>query len=162
MDKSLRCLISLLPFVFLIHNIEEAYVIYTSEAATASLYTSNSLQFLAAVLLFSIFGFIATYWKSLYSSIKRYEAVVIGFSGMLFLNVFFPHILSAVYLWSYTPGLFSAIILVLPLTSCILWKVYKSKSLSTKKLLITVTLGGVVGLVLVFLFLGVGYIVTSI
>lgn len=126
------------------------------------MYPINSLQFLIAASLFTILGFIVTYSKTLYRTTGRYELVITGFSGMLLLNAFFPHTLSAIYYKGYTPGLFSVIVIIMPLTTYILWKIYQSKEIPVRLMVTAIALGGVAGLVLMFMFLGIGYFISAV
>ena len=155
--NSIPRLVKLLPIVFMIHNAEEVFAIYKSKGYLLGLYPIGSFQFLVAASLFTILGFVVIFCKNLYRTPKQYLATALGFSGMLFLNVFFPHIISAIYYKAYTPGLISAVLLILPLTGVILWRTHKSKRVSTQKLLIAIALGGVIGVALVFCFLSIGY-----
>ncbi|MDR0682184.1 MAG: HXXEE domain-containing protein [Dysgonamonadaceae bacterium] len=101
------------------HNFEEAWTICMGTFEFNPFIVSN-IQFVIAVSLFTILGFILVFGKNLYRSQKYYQYAITGFAGMLFLNTFFPHILSAFYFRTYMPGFITALILILPLTSLIL------------------------------------------
>lgn len=148
--------IKCLPFAFALHNAEEAWHIATTEHAIQSPLVVDPLQFIIAVSLFTILGFGLIFCEKLYPTNRSYQRIIIGFAGMLFLNSFFPHILSAIVLRSYTAGLITSLFLLLPLTTYILRKSYK---LFSKKQFVGIVLtGGVVGIILVFMFLGIGYL----
>lgn len=160
-ERKMNTAVKILPFVFALHNAEEAWTINRYPNQAIPLHDNVApAQFIVAVLLFTILGFVLVFGKKIYPSNKSYQYAVTGFSGMLFLNSFFPHILSAIILRSYTPGLISATVLLLPLTSYILRQIYKSQSFSKKQLIATILSGGAIGLVLVFLFLWIGFIFT--
>lgn len=147
-----------LPFVFALHNFEEAWHICYSEQIIQMPFMVSPTQFIIAVSLFTILGFVLVFGRRFYPDNRSYQYAVTGFSGMLLLNSFFPHILSAIYFRCYTPGLITASLFILPLTAYILWQVYKSQLFSKKQLVATILSGGMIGFVLVFLFLGIGYL----
>lgn len=154
--KDLRIIIYL-PFAFMAHNIEEAVAIGNTKNPIFNAHI-NTTQFVIATSLFTILGFVLVFGKKMYRTQISYEYAITGFSGMLFLNAFFPHILSAVYFKTYTPGVISAVALILPITSIILWKTYQSKEFSNNRFFITIVSGGIAGLILVAVFLGIGYL----
>lgn len=158
MNKQLTCIIKYLPLAFMVHNIEEAIAVGNTTNPIFKAHIDNINQFIIAVLLFTILGFIVVYGKKLYKNQRYYEYAVTGFSGMLFLNAFFPHILSSVYFRTYTPGLITVVVLILPITSIILWKTYQMKIFSAKQFPIAIISGGIVGILLVAVFLGIGYL----
>ncbi len=153
-------IIKIVPFAFAVHNIEEAWAFCNTSQTNQNPFVANATQFIIAVSLFTILGFVLVFGKKLYKNEKHYQYAITGFSGMLFLNVFFPHVLSAVYLQSYSPGLISAVILILPLTGFLLWKFIQSNRFSTKQFVLTILSGAIAGIVLVFVFLGIGYLLT--
>jgi hypothetical protein len=150
-------IIRYLPFAFMAHNIEEAVAIGNTKNLIFNAHI-NTTQFVIATSLFTILGFALVFGKKKYRSQRSYEYAITGFSGMLFLNAFFPHILSAVYFGTYTPGVITAVALILPLTTIILRKAYQSKEFSNNRFFITILSGGIAGLILVAVFLGIGYI----
>ncbi len=153
-------IIKIVPFAFAIHNFEEAWAICNTSQTYQNPFVANVTQFIIAVSLFTTLGFVLVFGKKLYKTTRYYQYAITGFSGMLFLNVFFPHVLSAIYLQKYTPGLISAVMLILPLTGFLLWKIFQSKLFSTKQFVLTIFSGGLVGTILVAVFLTIGYILS--
>ena len=152
--------ITILPFAFAIHNIEEALSIDKIHSFEIDVFPYNQAQFTVAVTLFTIFGFILVFGKRLYKNTSSYWYVIVGFAGMLFLNAVVSHIIPSIYFMDYMPGIVSAILLTLPLSCCILWKTYRFHLLSNRQLVITVLSGGGIGMVLVMSFLGIAYLFT--
>ena len=152
--------IKILPFAFALHNIEEAWTICNAGTFEHNPFVVNNNQFIVAVTLFTILGFVLVFGKKLYRNQQCYEYAITGFAGMLFLNTFFPHILSAIYFQTYTPGLITTSILILPLTSIILWKIFRSRIFSNKQFTITILSSGIAGIILIAVFLGIGYILS--
>lgn len=160
-NKKLSFSVKLLPFAFTIHNCEELWAISILENNFGSPFLVSNLQFAIAVGLFSILGFVLVFGKRLYRNNNQYSYAVLGFAGMLFLNSFFPHILSAILFKTYTPGCISAFFIILPLTSYILIKMYKLKMFPITKFIKSIICGAIIGLILVFIFLGIGYLFTK-
>jgi hypothetical protein len=125
-------LIKYLPFVFALHNFEEAWAICNTGKFELNKFVVSSNQFIIAVSLFTILGFVLVFGKKLYRDQKYYQYTILGFTGMLFLNAFFPHILSVIYFRTYMPGSITALTLILSATSFILWKIFQSKIFSNK------------------------------
>jgi hypothetical protein len=152
--------IKILPFVFALHNFEEAWAIFNAGTFEHNPFVVNSNQFIIAVALFTVLGFVLVFKKKIYRNKKYYQYATTGFTGMLFLNAFFPHILAMICFRTYIPGFITALILILPLTGFILWNIFQSKTLSNKQFIMTVLSGGIAGIVLVAVFLGIGYVVS--
>ncbi len=135
-----RTLIGLLPFAFAVHNFEEAWTIRT-------------LQFTIAVGIVTLLGFAIVFWRG-----WRWKYIITAFTGALFLNVFFPHLLFAVLFCRYMPGVASAFVLIMPLTSAILLKIRKAGWFTPRRLLLTVLFGGAAGIAVAAISLGTGYL----
>lgn len=158
MINDLDLLISLLPFAFAVHNIEE---VLGMEKWSKSLpyfmhRPVSTRQFAVAVILFTALGFVLILSKKYFPSEEQYLYVVAGFSGMLLLNVFMPHLFASIYLKKYTPGVISGFLINLPLTINILWNIYRSNRNNTLQIFLSVVLGGISGLILAFIFLRIG------
>jgi len=157
----LRIAVYLLPFVFAIHNFEESLSMAEwSNRASLSLHpTVTTLQFAIAVSLFTLLGFLVIFLLPRLTAGRVYQAVICAFAGMLWLNVFFPHLLGALYLRSYTPGLVSALVLNLPLSSALIYLLIRAKLFRWKEALLLCAAGGISGALLAWIFLAIGKIV---
>ena len=155
MNRQLDKYIAILPFVFAAHNIEEA--ISFGIVQEFSFYVVKQAQFIIAVSLFSILGFMVVFCKKLYQNDSQYRYFITGFAGMLFLNAFFPHIIATLYFKAYMPGVITAILLILPLTGYILRETYRLSLFSKQQFITTIITGGMIGAVLVVFFLGIGW-----
>ena len=153
-DKS----ILLLPFAFALHNLEEALTIAKWSISNPNFYKVPVLtvQFSIAVGIFTIVGFLITFSKKMYFAEKYYFYVIIGFTGMIMMNVFIPHLLGAIYLKKYTPGLITGLLINLPLTIHILSSLIKSNKVEIKQMTLFIIVGCVLGSALAFLFIQVG------
>ena len=156
--KTINKYIALLPFAFALHNVEEAIYIDSVNHLGFSRLLYNQTQFIIAVSLFTILGFVLVFGKGLYKSQSAYQSAIAGFAGMLFLNAIISHIIPSIFFLNYMPGVVTAVLLLLPLTACILWEIYRLRWFSNKKLILTILSGGIVGIILVGVFLGVTYL----
>ncbi len=156
--KHLDKLISLLPFAFAFHNIEEALTIAQWSISNPNFYKVpvSTKQFLIAVGIFTIIGFLITFSIKKRLTEKHYYLIISGFSGMIMMNVFFPHLLGFIYTKNYTPGLVTGLILNLPLTIYILNSLIKTKRVLLKQMTLSIIIGCLSGSILAFLFLKIG------
>lgn len=69
------------------------------------------------------------------------DAILAGISGVFLLNVFVPHVIAALALGGYAPGLVTALLLNLPACSLMLRRIAKDGSLSPSRLRLAVLAG---------------------
>ena len=147
----------ILPYLFLLHNAEEAVFIKHSPVKTW--FESDEIaSFLAtgfsiAVILFTVLAFAVC---EIARKTRHYDYIMTAFAGMLFLNVFFPHLTSAVVLGCYTPGVATAVFIILPATSHILWSNYRKVIFSKRQFGISIISGAVFGFFASGMFLLIG------
>ena len=157
---SLQSWIQCLPFAFTLHNIEELFGM-EKWSKTVPNYIHPPVttdQFLIAITLFSILGFTVVFAPPIRQS-NYYYHVIAGFSGMLLLNVFLPHLIATIIFKGYAPGVITGLVINLPLTATILLTLALEKKLTRYQLLIMIMLGGFVGISLAFLFLRIGHLI---
>ena len=157
-EKKLNSAINILPFAFLLHNIEEAISVedWIKKNPMKISYSITTNQFVVAVALFTVMGFIVVFAKKAYKNEERFLLLITGFSGMLLLNVFFPHLIAALAFRMYVPGVITALLVNLPLTIYILWHIHKAYKLSMRTMIFTIIGGGLFGIVLAYIFLLIG------
>ncbi|ADQ82979.1 HXXEE domain-containing protein [Riemerella anatipestifer] len=158
MTNNLDNLISILPFAFLIHNIEEIFGMERWTKSISKFYPQpvTTRQFSIAAGLFTFLGFVLILTKKYYQTEQQYLLTITGFAGMLLLNVFFPHTIATIYLKKYSPGLITGLLLNFPLTTFILWTIYNSNNLPVRQMAIAIILGSILGVLLAFIFLKIG------
>ncbi|MFV0529922.1 MAG: HXXEE domain-containing protein [Flavobacteriales bacterium] len=154
----LNTLIILLPFAFTLHNLEEVLGMekWTKSVPSYIHKPVTTRQFGIAVLIFSILGFVVTLTKDIYQTEKYYYFVIAGFSGMMLLNVFLPHLFATMFLRKYAPGVISGLLINLPLTTWILISLRNFRILTIEQLIISILSGGIIGVFLAFIFLKIG------
>lgn len=143
-------LIKLLPFVFTFHNLEEIIFIENQPSNNflkSSTFNTTQVEFVFAAIVFSIIGFILVFGLK---RSKHYPLIINAFSGALFLNSFFPHILSSIIFRAYTPGVVTAIILIIPTTGFILKNNYQDTNITKKQFFVSIAYGVVVGILLIW------------
>jgi len=147
-ENKLPIAILFLPVVFTLHNLEEAiYMSRIKDSMFGALVFGQS-QFIIAVTVFSVLGFLAIFGKRFYPNAFAYQYGVTGFAGMLFLNALFSHIFPIIYFRSYLPGMATALLLMLPLSGYVLRKIYQSRAFSTGRFIIAILSGGLAGMML--------------
>jgi hypothetical protein len=158
---ALKKAITMLPFAFMVHNAEEAVTMkyWMVKSPLIEQYPVSVQQFMIAAVLFTLLGFIVVFNKGIYKTEKQYLVVTAVFSGMLLLNVFFPHLVGAMTYRSYMPGLLTALAINFPLTVYILRTLRKHLFLNAREVILSIIVGGLAGIVLVKLFLSVGRLV---
>ncbi len=158
MTNGFEILIFILPIAFAIHNLEEIFGMekWTNSIPAYIHAPVTTRQFAIAVALFSVVGFVIIFTKNHFPSEEFYMKIISGFAGMLFSNVFFPHIIATIFLKKYAPGVISGILINLPLSSIILYSIFYHNLLTSKQILISVFIGGLSGIILAFIFLKVG------
>lgn len=163
MNTNLDFFIYILPFVFALHNFEEVLSMekWTKSIPSFIHPTVTTRQFAIAVGLFSVVGFVIIMTKSFYPTEKHYLYLVCGFAGMLFLNVFFPHLISAIYLKKYSPGIVTGLLINLPLVLLIFRSIYNSQKMSFGQIGFSIIIGGLIGIVLAVLFLKIGSLIDN-
>ncbi len=157
----LKKTIQALPFAFLLHNLEEAFGMGKWTKTMPSLWQNpvGTWQFAIAVALFTVLGFVLVFARKMYRTERRYALVMAGFAGMLFLNVFVPHLIFSLIFQKPAPGVFTAVLLNLPLSAWVLWRFYKNGTLGKGEIAGAIGVGAVVGIMLVFMFLKIGEII---
>jgi Na+(H+)/acetate symporter ActP len=163
MDTNLDLLILILPYAFVLHNLEELISMEKwSKSIPKSIHPPvTTAQFSVAITLFTLLGFVVVLSKDYYPSEEIYILFVSGFAGMLFLNTFFPHLIATIYLRKYAPGVITGLLINTPLTAIILWLIYDNQLISNLQITLSVLIGGFTGATLAFFFLKIGNLLTT-
>jgi hypothetical protein len=109
-------LLWLLPFFFMLHNMEEAPSMekWTERLPVKIRLIESKRQFIIAVTILTVIGFFLTYVGL--QSMKEHAGhmLILSMLMTMTLNVFFPHLLLAIRFRMYNPGLVTALFLILP------------------------------------------------
>jgi hypothetical protein len=141
-------------FGFTLHNIEEALWLPGWSKHAKKFHPpveKNAFHF--AVIVVTIFGYLVTvldFYTASPGSLFNY--IFLGFVGMMGINTFLPHVAATIILRKYSPGLITAVLLNLPLSSIILFE-YISININIYYLVLSVVLiSGIVLFSLKYLF----------
>lgn len=107
---------------FTLHNLEEAIWLpeWTKYAKNYHQQVTRN-QFVFAVIIITIIGYIITVLDIVYANIGDFiNYIYLGFIGMMAVNTIFPHLISTIALKKYTPGLITALLLNLPISLLII------------------------------------------
>ena len=113
---------------FTLHNIEEAvWLPAWSKYAKRYHATVETSEFIFAVLVVTIFGYLITALDIIYGAPENFfNYAYLGFLGMMGINAFFPHLISTLMLKKYAPGLITGLCLNLPLSVFIIFYYIKT------------------------------------
>ncbi len=102
-------------FCFSLHNLEEAiWLPAWSKYAKRYHAEVKENEFRFAVIVITAMGYLITFQYFLLSSNSLSKFIYSGFILMMVVNVIFPHLLAAVMLRRYAPGLITGVLLNLP------------------------------------------------
>ena len=109
-------LLWLVPIFLTIHNIEEApFMENWSKRLPVKLpFTVTTRQFVIAVTVITIAGFIITYLGVEYLANQTGFLLVLGMQALLLFNAFVPHIATTIRFRMYSPGVITAVLIMLP------------------------------------------------
>jgi len=125
---SSRKVFTLLIVAFLVHNCEEAIVMRRTSAGSPveAIKPLAYNQFLIAVSIISIIALASYVFALKTRSNRTYLFISTVIAAGLLLNAFIPHIAVTIYTFNYTPGLATAILLIVPIS---LWLLSRNKPL---------------------------------
>jgi hypothetical protein len=131
-----RKIFTALMTAFAFHNAEEAYMIcrFPFENPFKFVHPLTCHQFLIAVSFLTISALVIYWFAMRAKNPEVYLWISSGLAAILLFNVLVPHLLVGVYTSNYTPGLITAVLLILPLS--ILLLVQNKKLYTTKKQMI--------------------------
>ena len=128
-----RSLQWLFPLAVTIHNLEEAIWLPRWSALHPAYvpWQISPLAFRIGVVLLTAAAFFITA-KSVRAIGKRvWTYLLLAYVAAMFLNVFVPHLLGSLYLRAYTPGVVSAVVVVLPVTALLLIRAVRERTIAT-------------------------------
>lgn len=140
----------LVPLLFIIHNCEEALTMteWSQKVPEFIHPVVTSVQFSIAVGILSVIGIMVTVIAKHLFDGKYFVNIMCGFSALLFMNAFFPHIIAAIYFKMYAPGVLTSIFLYLPFCSYVFYKVLRNKNIGKKNFILSFIIGTLSGVLL--------------
>lgn len=104
------------PILLAIHNLEEAPFMekWSKDLPLPIHPIVSTKQFVAAVSLLTIAGFAATYFGINSSNQPIGISIILGIQMVMLVNVFVPHLATAIRFRKYSPGIITGLLLNLP------------------------------------------------
>ena len=111
--------------VVTLHNAEEALFLQQwSQKAGRWHPPVGAGEFRFAVTILTLFAFIAAYWSASGPRGSAGAYLVSGYALAMLLNVVFPHLAATLVMRRYVPGTVTAVLLILPVTSLLLYRAF--------------------------------------
>lgn len=144
-----------------LHNLEEAlWLPHWSQIGSAFQRPVSSNEFHFAVLIITALAYLISFLYLSFPKTKVMKWAFIGFLGAMIFNAIFPHLISTIIMKTYAPGLITALLLNIPINSVILYRLYKSNTVTIKETLISIVVVGILLLTLIpFLFTLGGHLI---
>lgn len=148
----------LVPILFIVHNFEETLTMAEwSQKVPEFIHPAvTSVQFSVAVIVLSVIGIMVTVLAKYMFAGKYFVNIMCGFSAILFMNAFFPHIIASIYFKMYAPGVLTSIFLYLPFCSYMFYKVLRNNIIEKKNFILSFIIGTVSGVLLAKFALFIG------
>lgn len=148
----------LVPLFFIIHNFEEALTMaeWSQKIPEFIHPVVTGVQFIVAVTILSVIGIIVTVLAKYMFDGKYFVNIMCGFSAILFMNAFFPHIIAAIYFKMYAPGVLTSMFLYLPFCSFVFYNVLRNNIIGKKNFILSFVIGIALGVLLAKLSLIIG------
>ncbi|PWA11847.1 HXXEE domain-containing protein [Pueribacillus theae] len=110
-------------FAFTIHNLEEGIWLtrqQSSEKSKMKMHkTVTQDEFLFGLFWVTSLAYLITALYIFYPDVGLFKYSYFGFVGAMILNILFPHLISTLIERYYSPGLFTGLIVIIPINSLI-------------------------------------------
>ena len=151
-------LLWLVPIFLTIHNIEEAPFMETwSQRLPMKLpLTITTRQFAIAVTFITIAGFIITYLGVEYLANQTGYWLVLGMQAILLFNAFVPHIATTIRFRMYSPGVITAVLILLPFSFYLFRRAFEENFLTWSQFWIMLGISPVAVAIIAMISLQIG------
>jgi hypothetical protein len=109
----------------------------------------SSNEFYFAVLIITSLAYLISFLYLLFHKTKVLKWAFIGFLGSMIFNAIFPHLISTILMKTYAPGLLTVLLLNIPINLVILYRLYKSNTITIKEILISTVVVGILLLTMI-------------
>jgi hypothetical protein len=160
-ETGLGRLLYLFPVIFTIHNLEEAVFDLPGWSETAGHFhpVVGTAQFILAVAVITIIGWLITYLAVKKGKGSIWAYLLFCLILIVDINVFFPHVLATIFTKSLAPGTVSAVLLNLPICTYLLIRGLREEYVDLKRFLIIFPLFLIVSIATIaFLFFVGGFV----
>jgi len=118
-----EAILLLFLFAFTIHNLEEGIWLtrqQSSEKSKVKMHkTVTQDEFLFGLFWVTSLAYLITALYIIYPEVELFKFAYFGFVGAMILNILFPHLISTLIERYYSPGLFTGIVVIIPVNSLI-------------------------------------------
>jgi hypothetical protein len=151
-------LLWLVPIFLTIHNIEEAPFMETwyKRLPMKLPLTITTRQFVIAVTFITVAGFVLTYLGVEYLANQTGYILVLGIQAILLFNAFVPHIATTIRFRMYSPGLITAVLIMLPFSFYLFRRAFEENILSWNQFWIMLGVAPFAVAIIAFLSLLIG------
>jgi hypothetical protein len=151
-------LLWLVPIFLTIHNIEEAPFMegWSKRLPVKLPLTLTTRQFVIAVTVITIAGFMITYLGVEYLANQTGYLLVLGMQAILLFNAFVPHIATTIRFRMYSPGVVTAVLIMLPFSFYLFRRAFAENILSWNQFWIMLGIAPFAVTIIVFLSLQIG------
>jgi hypothetical protein len=151
-------LLWLVPIFLTIHNIEEAPFMETwyKRLPMKLPLTITTRQFVIAVTFITVAGFVLTYLGVEYLANQTGYILVLGIQAILLFNAFVPHIAATIRFRMYSPGLITAVLIMLPFSFYLFRRAFEENILSWNQFWIMLGVAPFAVAIIAFLSLLIG------
>ncbi|EPY06399.1 integral inner membrane protein [Paenibacillus alvei TS-15] len=140
-------IIILFLFAFTIHNLEEAVWLTRQSSAAGKVKMHKAVtqdQFLFGLFWVTGFAYLITALYIIYPDVVLFKYAYFGYVGGLIFNIIFPHLISTIIERCYSPGLFTGLLVIVPIDSLIMKTGLSANVISPSELIISTIIAGVV------------------
>jgi hypothetical protein len=151
-------LLWLVPIFLTIHNLEEAPFMekWYKRLPIKIPLTITTRQFVIAVTFITLSGFILTYLGVEYLANQTGYLLVLGMQAILLFNAFVPHIATTIRFRIYSPGVITAILIMLPFSYYLFRRAFDENILSWPQFWIMLGIAPFAVAIIAFISLQIG------
>ncbi|MDO7485742.1 HXXEE domain-containing protein [Peribacillus frigoritolerans] len=144
-------------FAITLHNIEEAiWLPKWSQHASKFQKSVTPSEFHFAVIVITTLAYLSVFSYLLIPESDFAKWIFIGFVGSMIFNAIFPHLIATVLMKRYAPGLFTGVLLNIPINSLIIYQMFEGDLILWKELIISTLVIGISLLALIPLLFKIG------
>jgi hypothetical protein len=151
-------LLWLVPVLLAVHNLEEAPFMesWSKKLPFKFPFSITTRQFVIAVTFLTIAGFLLTYVALEYLENEAGYLIILGMQAILLFNAFVPHVATTVRFRLYSPGVVTAVLLIIPFSFYLFRRAFHENILNGNQLLILFGMAPFAVVIIAFLSLQIG------
>jgi hypothetical protein len=151
-------LLWLVPFLFMLHNIDEAPLMeaWTRRLPVKIRMIESRRQLIIALIILTLISFLLTWLGLKQMSAHAGYLLILGMLMTMTFNVFFPHLLSTILFRMYSPGLITALFLILPFSIYLFQRALNENLLGLNEFWILLALAPIIMMISIIASLKIG------